>query len=88
MRPCFASTTLLVQELSEARQEAGDLVQLLKSRASELAVTLDADFPDMRSSIWLSEAAAQSSVQSLSPQMTENRKRVSDAKLTRFASLV
>lgn len=66
-----------VQEISEARGEAADLVDLLKDRASELAVTLDADYPDLRSSIWLSEAAAQSAVQTLTPQMTENRKRVS-----------
>lgn len=65
-----------LQELEEARQEAADLVGLLKSRATELATTLDADFPDLRSSIWLSEAAAQTSVQSLTPQMTENRQRV------------
>ncbi len=52
------------------------MVGLLKTRARELAVTLDADYPDLRSSIWLSQEAAQSSVQSLTPQMTENRKRV------------
>lgn len=66
-----------MQEISEAQGEVADLVDLLKARASELAITLDADYPDLRSSIWLSEAAAQSAVQSLTPQMTENRKRVS-----------
>ena len=67
----------LLQEIAEAREEAAELVDLLKGRAAELALTLDADYPDLRSSIWLSEAAAQSAVQSLTPQMTENRKRVS-----------
>ena len=66
-----------LQELAEAREEAAELVDLLKGRAAELALTLDADYPDLRSSIWLSEAAAQSAVQTLTPQMTENRKRVS-----------
>lgn len=70
------------QELSEAREEAEQLVELLRARASELALTLDADYPDLRSSIWLSEAAAQSAVQSLTPQMTENRKRVSVTSLS------
>lgn len=59
------------------RQEAVDLTELLKSRAAELALTLDADFQKLRSSIWQSDVAAQSAVQSLTPQMTENRKRVS-----------
>lgn len=66
------------QELAETRQETADLVELLSGRATELARTLDADFPDLRSSVWLAEAAAQSSVQSLTPQMTENRSRVRD----------
>ena len=66
----------ILQDIAEAREEAAELVDLLKGRAAELALTLDADYPDLRSSIWLSEAAAQSAVQNLTPQMTENRKRV------------
>ena len=76
---CAEGWWSFVQELPEARQEAAQLVELLNVRTVELANTLDADFPDLRSSVWLSEAAAQSAVQSLTPQMTENRKRVSRA---------
>ena len=75
--PSLPTVPLVVlQEIAEAQGEVAELVDLLKGRASELALTLDADYPDLRSSIWLSEAAAQSAVQSLMPQMTENRKRV------------
>lgn len=77
-RACRVLEAPTQEELAETRQETADLVELLSGRATELARTLDADFPDLRSSVWLAEAAAQSSVQSLTPQMTENRARAED----------
>ncbi|KAL4519632.1 hypothetical protein Ndes2437A_g07814 [Nannochloris sp. 'desiccata'] len=65
-------------EVAEARQEATDLVDLLQMRQAGLAATLDGDFPELRSSVWLSEAAAATAAQALAPQMVENRKRVED----------
>ncbi len=63
-------------ELAEAVQEAGALASLLRSRHASLALSLDAGFPELKSSVWQSEAATQAAVQGLTPQMTENRKKV------------
>jgi MoxR-like ATPase len=65
-------------EVAEASQEAADLVDLLQMRQAGLAATLDGDFPELRSSVWLSEAAAATAAQAMAPQMVENRKRVED----------
>ena len=61
-----------MQEAGEVEQETTDLVQLLTSRQTELASMLNG-FPRLRSTIWISEASQQAAVQSLTPQMTENR---------------
>lgn len=65
-------------ELAEAVQEAGALASLLRSRHASLALSLDAGFPELKSSVWQSEAATQAAVQGLTPQMTENRKKVEE----------
>ena len=65
-----------VQEAGEVEQEVTDLVQLLTSRQAELASMLNG-FPQLRSTIWFSEASQQAAVQSLTPQMTENRGKAS-----------
>jgi len=65
-------------ELAEALKEASSLVELLDLRQGGLAATLDGDFPELRSSIWLSEASAAAAAQALAPQMDENRRRVED----------
>ncbi|KAK9854189.1 hypothetical protein WJX84_008891, partial [Apatococcus fuscideae] len=64
-------------EVNEVQQEVTDLVQLLTSRQAELASMLNG-FPQLRSTIWFSEASQQAAVQSLTPQMTENRGKVED----------
>ena len=64
-----------MQEVNEVQQEVTDLVQLLTSRQAELASMLNG-FPQLRSTIWFSEASQQAAVQSLTPQMTENRGKV------------
>lgn len=63
------------QEVAEVQSEVTDLVQLLTSRQGELASMLNG-FPQLRSTIWFSEASQQAAVQSLTPQMTENRGKV------------
>ena len=50
-------------------------MQLLTSRQGEVASMLNG-FPQLRSTIWFSEASQQAAVQSLTPQMTENSGKV------------
>ena len=64
-----------LQEVAEVQQEVTDLVQLLTSRQGEVASMLNG-FPQLRSTIWFSEASQQAAVQSLTPQMTENSGKV------------
>ena len=66
------------QELEEVRREADALAELLELRQGGLAMTLDGGFPELRASVWNSEAAVQAAVQTLTPQMAENRKRAED----------
>jgi MoxR-like ATPase len=70
-------------EMEEAKAEAQSLVELLELRQAGLASTLGdgsgiGGFPEMRTTAWQSESAVQAAVQSLMPQMTENKKRVED----------
>lgn len=60
------------------RREADALAELLELRQGSLASTLDGGFPDLRASVWNSEASVQAAVQTLTPQMSENRKRAED----------
>ena len=60
------------------RGEADALAELLELRQGSLALTLDGGFPELRASVWNSEAAVQAAVQTLTPQMAENRKRAED----------
>ncbi|GMH33679.1 hypothetical protein BSKO_01513 [Bryopsis sp. KO-2023] len=73
-------------EIAEATEEVSALVKLLEARHGGIAQTLDGEFPDLRATIWQSEGTVQAAVQSLTPQMTENRKKVVD--LLREAKLV
>jgi MoxR-like ATPase len=63
-------------ELAEARAEVASLVEVLSLRQGSLAATLDGGYPELRDTVWQSEAAVQAAVQALTPQMTENKKRV------------
>ena len=53
-------------------------MELLELRHGGLTATLDGGFPELRHTIWESEASMQTAVQALTPQMTENKKRVED----------
>jgi MoxR-like ATPase len=63
-------------EVGEAAREAAALVEVLALRQGSLAATLGGAFPELRDTVWQSEAAVQAAAQALTPQMTENRKRV------------
>lgn len=63
-------------DVKEAVLEAGSLASLLRARHAALALALDAGFPELKASVWQSEGAVQGAVQALTPQMTENRKKV------------
>lgn len=66
-------------ELPEVRDEVSSLVDLLEARHSGLTKTLDGQFPELRSTVWQSEGSVQGAVQALTPQMTENKKKVRTA---------
>lgn len=67
-----------VAEMAETTGEANTLVGLLQDRHASLSVALGASFPELRASIWQSAASVQSAVQSLTPQVTENKKKAED----------
>ena len=50
--------------------------QLLETKHARLAATLDGNYPQLKASVWHSEASQQSAVQTLTPQMTENKAKV------------
>lgn len=64
--------------MEEALSEASALVDVLSMRQAALTATIDGDFPEFRSNVWLSEPSATSAAQFLAPQMIENRNRVDD----------
>ena len=66
----------VLQELAEVQQEGASVVQLLQQRQAGLASTLGQHFPEMRTTIWKSESSVQAAAQTLTPQMTENKKKV------------
>ena len=51
-------------------------IMLRQDRHASLALALDGGFPSLRQSVWQSEASMQASVQALTPQMTENKRKV------------
>ena len=59
------------------QQEGASVVELLQQRQAGLSSTLGQQFPEMRATIWQSESSVQAAAQSLTPQMTENKKKVS-----------
>ena len=69
----------LPQELAEVQQEGASVVQLLQQRQAGLAATLGQQFPEMRNTTWQSESSVQAAAQTLTPQMTENKKKVTTA---------
>ncbi|KAL4438050.1 hypothetical protein ABPG77_004271 [Micractinium sp. CCAP 211/92] len=77
-RACRVLEAANTQEVEEARRECASLVELLDLRQGSLAATLEGGFPELRATVWQSEASVQAAVQALTPQMTENKKRAED----------
>ena len=73
----MSGVCFVLQELAEVQQEGASVVQLLQQRQAGLSSTLGQQFPEMRNTIWQSESSVQAAAQSLTPQMTENKKKVS-----------
>lgn len=79
---CIAACKLVsisvvwLQELAEVQREGASVVQLLQQRQEALAGTLGQHFPELRSTAWQSESSVQAAAQALTPQMTENKKKV------------
>lgn len=74
--PSHENLFLLPQELAEVQQEGASVVELLQQRQAGLAATLGQQFPEMRNTTWQSESSVQAAAQTLTPQMTENKKKV------------
>jgi hypothetical protein len=50
-------------EAADALAECGTLVELLQNRQAALAATLEGAFPELRATVWQSEATVQAAVQ-------------------------
>jgi hypothetical protein len=50
-------------EAADALAECSTLVELLEARQAALAATLEGAFPELRATIWQSEASVQAAVQ-------------------------
>jgi MoxR-like ATPase len=50
-------------DAAEAAAEAATLVELLEGRQAALAAALDGQFPELRATVWQSEASVQAAVQ-------------------------
>ena len=59
-------------------KDCTELNEILVSRLESVREALELDFPNLRSSIWLSDSNASSAVQFLSPQMEENKGKLED----------
>ena len=77
-RACRILESASYDELQETRDELMSLVELLKSRHQGLTSNLEGQFPELRRTVWQSEATVQAAIQALTPQMTENKKKVID----------
>ena len=65
-----------LQRLEETKATVASMRQLLETKHARLAATLDGNYPQLKHSVWQSEASQQSAVQTLMPQMTENKAKV------------
>ena len=54
---------MATQEVAEAAAECAALVELLELRQGSLAASLDGGFPDLRATVWQSEASVQAALQ-------------------------
>ena len=77
-RACGALDTSDTAEIQNLLKDCTELNEILVSRLENVREGLELDFPNLRSSIWLSDSNASSAVQFLSPQMEENKGKLED----------
>lgn len=77
-RACRILETSADDELAEIKEEMTSLIDLLETRHKALVSNLEGQFPELRTTVWQSEGTVQAAVQALTPQMTENKKKVTD----------
>mmetsp|Transcript_1056 Transcript_1056/g.3256 ORF Transcript_1056/g.3256 Transcript_1056/m.3256 type:complete len:546 (+) Transcript_1056:202-1839(+) len=77
-RACGALDTSDTAEIQNLLKDCTELNEILVSRLESVREALELDFPNLRSSIWLSDSNASSAVQFLSPQMEENKGKLED----------
>ena len=64
------------QKLEETRKTVASMAQLLETKHARLAATLDGSYPQLQHTVWQSDETVQFAVQTLSPQMSENKIKV------------
>lgn len=52
------------------------MAQLLETKHARLAATLDGSYPQLQKTVWQSDETVQAAVQTLVPQMSENKIKV------------
>lgn len=66
------------EKLADTKETVASMAQLLESKHARLAATLDGNYPQLQSTVWQAEDTVQAAVQTLSPQMSENKLKVED----------
>lgn len=77
-RACTALDGNDDHDIQALLKDCVSLNEILASRLENVRESLELDFPNLRSSIWLSDANASSAVQFLSPQMEDNKEKLED----------
>jgi hypothetical protein len=71
---------MVLQKLSDTKETVASMAQLLESKHARLAATLDGNYPQLQNTVWQAEDTVQSAVQTLSPQMSENKLKVCNSR--------
>lgn len=77
-RACEYLSSGNAEKLSDTKETVASMAQLLESKHARLAATLDGNYPQLQNTVWQAEDTVQSAVQTLSPQMSENKLKVED----------
>jgi MoxR-like ATPase len=77
-RACGALDAADAAEVQALLSDVSNLNEILVSRLENVREALELDFPQLRSSVWLSDSNASSAVQFLSPQMEENKGKLEE----------
>ena len=77
-RACGALDAADAAEVQALLSDVSNLNEIFVSRLENVREALELDFPQLRSSVWLSDSNASSAVQFLSPQMEENKGKLEE----------